>query len=341
VSRRKILSLAVSLALSAFLLAALFRQVRAEDIGDALRGIHPPGLALYAAVSLAAVFLRSWRYRLLLEPGACGWGPMILVTMARNAFEDLLPARVGSLSYIYLLDARVGVAFESAASSFLAAFVVDFLTLGPFVALAVLSVGGSSRAAFPAGLLLALAAGFFLAMALIWAKLASLLALLWRGAERAARRFKATDQKGWRRADEKARATIASLEALRARGLGLPVLGLSLLIRLAKYASLFALVGAVLRSYGLGPAEIGFGRLILVLTGAEMTSAFPIKGLADFGTWETAWAIGFKGFGFAAGLAAVSGFGVHLVTAVFEAGLGLVGLLLLTARRRPRTPPRA
>lgn len=340
-SRRKLISLILSLALSAFLLAVLFRQVRAEDIGAALRGIHAPGLALYAAISLAAVFLRAWRYLLLLEPGACGWRPMVLVTMARNAFEDLLPARIGSLSYIYLLDARVGVAFESAASSFLAAFVVDFLTLGPFVVLAVLSIGGSGRAAVPAGLLLALAGGFFLAMALIWIKLAPLLAVLWRGAAKAAARLHATDKKGWRRIDEKAVATIASLETLRARGRGLPVLGLSLLIRLAKYASLFALVGAVLRSYGLGPSDIGFGRLILVLTGAEMTSAFPIKGLADFGTWETAWAIGFKGLGFAAGLAAVSGFGVHLVTAVFEAGLGLIGLLLLTGRRRSRIPPRA
>lgn len=340
-SRRRVLSLIVSLALSAFLLAVLFRQVRAEDIGAALRGIHLPGLALYAAISLAAVFLRAWRYRLLLKPGACGWRPMVLVTLARNAFEDLLPARIGSLSYIYLLDARVGVAFESAASSFLAAFVIDFLTLGPFVALAVFSVGGSGRSGFPAGLLLALAAGFFLITALIWIKLVPILRTGWRGAEKAAGRLRVHDKKGWRLADEKAKATIASLEALRSRGLGWPVLTLSLLIRLAKYASLFALVGAILRSYGLGPAEIGFGRLILVLTGAEMTSALPVKGLADFGTWETAWAIGFRGLGFAAGLAAVSGFGVHLVTAVFEAGLGLIGLLCLTGRRRARIPPRA
>ena len=340
-SCRKLISLAVSLALSVFLLAVLFRQIRSEDIGTALRGIHLPGLALYAAISLAAVLLRAWRYRLLLEPGSCGWGPMVLVTMARNAFEDLLPARIGSLSYIYLLDARVGVAFESAASSFLAAFVVDFLTLGPFVALAVFSAARAGRTDFPAGILLALAAGFFLITALIWVKLVPLLTTIWRWTEKAAGRLGAADRKGWRLADGKAKATLDSLQALRSRAVGLPVLGLSFLIRLAKYASLFALVGAILRGYGLGPAEIGFGRLILVLTGAELTSALPVKGLADFGTWETAWAIGFRGLGFAAGLAAVSGFGVHLVTAVFEAGLGLIGLLLLTGRRRARIPPRS
>jgi uncharacterized membrane protein YbhN (UPF0104 family) len=336
VSRRKIVSLIVSLVLSVFLLAVLFRQVRAQDVLASLRDIFLPGLAAYAGISLLAAFLRAWRYRLLLEPGACGWGPLILVTLARNAFEDLLPARLGSLSYIYLLDARLGVAFESAASSFLAALVVDFLTLGPFVALAVLSAVRRGRADFPAGLLLALAAVFFLIVVLISLKLVPILQAAWSLAEKAASRLGIKGRKSWYIADEKARATIDAVNALRGRGIGFPVLILSFLIRLAKYAALLALLGALLRRYGLDAAGIGFGRLILVLTGAEMTSAFPVKGLADFGTWETAWALGFKGLGFGAGLAAVSGIGVHLITTVFEAALGLAALLALIARRPRR-----
>mgnify|MGYP001048189788 CR=1 FL=1 len=66
---------------------------------------------------------------------------MLLVTLARNAFDDLLPARIGSLSYIYLLDGRLGYPFERAVQSFLVAFIYDFLTLGPFVVAAVLLEG--------------------------------------------------------------------------------------------------------------------------------------------------------------------------------------------------------
>ncbi|MDD8027032.1 MAG: lysylphosphatidylglycerol synthase domain-containing protein, partial [Acidobacteriota bacterium] len=151
-SRRKIVSLAVSLALSVFLLAILLGRIRTQDLLATLSGVSLPTLALYAAITLLAAVLRAWRYRLLLAPGSCGFGPMLLVTLVRNAFEDLLPARIGSLSYIYFLDARLGVAFENAASSFILAFLIDFLTLGPFVLLAVLSVGRSAD--FPAGLLL-------------------------------------------------------------------------------------------------------------------------------------------------------------------------------------------
>jgi uncharacterized membrane protein YbhN (UPF0104 family) len=152
-----------------------------------------------------------------------------------------------------------------------------------------------------------------------------------------ARRTGRADGKGWLLIEAKGRATIAALEDPRNARAKLPVLGLSLLIRLGKYVSVLALLWALLARQGHGLADIGFGRLILVLTGAEMTSAFPIKGLADFGTWESAWALGFKWMGFGAGLAVVTGIGIHLISTLFEAVLGLSALLVLTARRR-KTP---
>ncbi|MDD8027284.1 MAG: hypothetical protein PHI34_12300, partial [Acidobacteriota bacterium] len=217
-------------------------------------------------------------------------------------------------------------------------FLIDFLTLGPFVLLAVLSVGRSAD--FPAGLLLGLAGVFFLAMvAAVW-KLVPILEFVLRSGERLAARFGWEGKKAWPWFRDKTRATAAAVDDLRSRRIGLPVLGLSLLIRLAKYASVFALLWALLARQGIGPSDIGFGRLILVLTGAEMTSAFPVKGLADFGTWESAWALGFKWMGLGAGLAVVSGIGIHLITTLFEAALGLAALLVLTGRR-PREDHRS
>ncbi len=336
VTRKRALSLVVSLILSVFLLAVLLRQVRAEDILSTLRGIYLPALAAYAAVSLVSAVLRAWRFRLLLSPAPPGWGPMLLVTLARNAFDDLLPARIGSLSYIYLLGGRLGYPFERAAQSFLVAFIYDFLTLGPFVALAVLLAGRGVD--FPAGLLLGLAAAFFVIVVLAAWKLVALLKAALALAERIARRTGRSDRKGWLLIEAKGRATIAALEDPRNGRVRLPVLGLSLLIRLAKYVSVLALLWALLARQGYGLSDIGFGRLILVLTGAEMTSALPVKGLADFGTWESAWALGFKWMGFGAGLAVVTGLGIHLISTLFEATLGLAALIVLTARRR-KTPP--
>jgi uncharacterized membrane protein YbhN (UPF0104 family) len=336
VTPKRALSLVVSLILSVFLLAVLLRQVRAEDILSTLRGIYLPALAAYIAVSLFAAVLRAWRFRLLLSPDPPGWGPMLLVTLARNAFDDLLPARIGSLSYIYFLDGRLGYPFERAAQSFLVAFIYDFLTLGPFVAVAVLAAGRGVD--FPAGLLLGLAAAFFVIVVLAAWKLVALLKAALNLAGGIARRTGRADRKAWLVIESKGKATIAALEDPQNGRTKMLVLGLSLLIRLGKYVAVLALLWALLAKQGYSLSDIGFGRLILVLTGAEMTSAFPIKGLADFGTWETAWALGFKWMGLGAGLAIVTGIGIHLITMVFETVLGLSALLVLTARKRRAKP---
>jgi hypothetical protein len=60
-----------------------------------------------------------------------------------------------------------------------------------------------------------------------------------------------------------------------------------------------------------------------------MTSALPVKGLAGFGTWESAWAVAFRLMNFEAGLAVISGIGVHLITNLFEYGLGFLSILIL------------
>jgi len=67
----------------------------------------------------------------------------------------------------------------------------------------------------------------------------------------------------------------------------------------------------------------------LGLSGAELTSALPIKGLAGFGTWESAWALTFRLMDFDPRLAVISGIGVHLITNVFEYSLGLGSILIL------------
>jgi glycosyltransferase 2 family protein len=89
-------------------------------------------------------------------------------------------------------------------------------------------------------------------------------------------------------------------------------------------------------------AEFGFFKLILGVTGAELTSVLPVKGLAGFGTWEAAWALTFSLMGIDEGLAIISGLGVHLLTNVFEYSLGIASLIILlfpwlrrSARRKP------
>jgi hypothetical protein len=333
VAVKKIPLILLSLVLSVFLLYVLFTRVRPADFIDVLTSVYLPALLVYMTVNLAATFLRAWRYRVLLHPIPISWGDILIVTLVRNSFDDLLPARVGSLSYIYVLTERLEKPFEHAAASFVIAFVFDFLTLAPFLIAAVLLVGlGTSG--IPSGAFLAAAAFFLTLFAVLAWKIAEAASFFRRAATALIAKTRWPGRPAVLRSFEKWDRTVAILRQTRPRGDYPRVLLASLFIRLGKYLSLFALLYAVLRSRGVSFPELDFWKTVLGLTGAELTSALPLKGLAGFGTWESAWAAALQLMRFDPGLAILSGLGIHLITNLFEYGLGLAGLAVLAFRRK-------
>jgi hypothetical protein len=72
--------------------------------------------------------------------------------------------------------------------------------------------------------------------------------------------------------------------------------------------------------------------MILGITGAELTSILPIKGLGGFGTWESAWALTLTQLGFESRIAILSS-GIHLISNLFEYILGLASILILSSPR--------
>ncbi|MGB8952473.1 MAG: lysylphosphatidylglycerol synthase transmembrane domain-containing protein [Candidatus Aminicenantales bacterium] len=325
-SRRVYITL--SAALSIFLLWYLFSQIKAEDLTRTLSRIYYPPLFAYMAVNLMATWLRAWRYKWLLQPQAIGWGNIFMVTFIRNCFDDLLPARIGSLSYIYVLNRRLNFPFESATSTFVVAFVFDFLTLSPFLILALLAVGFGS-APFSGTSLLFLSLLFFLAIFIILWKLVPLSRFLLKIYQAFLTALKVHRRKWANGSVEKAHVILQSLSQIQARKIYFPLFFLSLLIRLGKYVSIYFLLFALLRSHGFSLQNLSIWKTILGLTGAELTSALPIKGIAGFGTWESAWAFSFKLMNFEPRLAILSGITIHLLTNLFEYSLGIVSIAIL------------
>lgn len=336
--KNRLVYIALSAVVSVGLLWLLLSQVNTEDIIHTFSRIFLPALLVYMAVALLAAWLRAWRYKLLLRPQPISWPNMFLVTFIRNSLIDLLPARVGSLSYIYVLNKRLGFPFETATSSFVLAFVLDFLTISPFLVVSLIAVGlGANALSTPA--LLILAAVFFLLVFLVYWKLSPIARFFLTLFRRLLRFGRIEERPAARTAVRKFELTIQSLDSIRRRGNAIPILVLSFLIRMAKYISVFALFFALLRSHGFSLRDLNFWTFILGLSGAELTSVFPIKGLAGFGTWESAWALTFRLMDFDPRLAVISGIGVHLLSNIFEYSLGITSILILAWPyfRRKRT----
>jgi uncharacterized membrane protein YbhN (UPF0104 family) len=340
VSKKRIFYFLLSLLISVALIWLLLSKIEAKDILRTFLNIHVPALLIFFTLSLAGSFLRAWRYKVLLSPRKISWGNILLVTFIRNLFADLLPLRIGSLSYVYVLNARLKYSVNAAASSFVVSLVYDFLSLSPFLALAILVLGlGNNPLSTP--LLLLLSVVFFLfLLALIW-KLPEFCRMLLK-VYQFALKTTGKDQRKWAQLSiHKIQATITDIRALKQQKTDWPAFLLSLGIRSAKYGALFFLLFALLHSHGYTMADLSLWKTILGITGAELTGYFPLKGLGGFGTWESGWAIALVLLGFESRIAIISS-GIHLVTNLWEYLFGVASIVVLALperRKRKKSQP--
>jgi hypothetical protein len=335
-ARRGLWQWLVAVAVSGGILVYLFvgQGVDARRLGPLLAGMSPAWLAGFVGVSVAALLLRATRYWLLLERRA-PFGPVVLVTLVRNLFVDLVPARAGAaVSYLYLVTARLGLPIEAGVASLALSFVLDTLTLAPLLLGAVLLVGSGPMppAVLALGCLVLLAGS---AVGL-W-----LLAPGLRGAAALARRLPGR----LARIEGPLAGAAVDVRRLEGRQVLLPAVAVSLVLRLAKYGAYYCLLHALLASQAPPPGEaawnLGFLRVFLSVAGAELASSLPVPTVAGLGIYEAAGALGFGYWlGLPREMATLAVTAFHGLSQVHDYGLGLIALLVITAPLRPRRAPR-
>lgn len=326
--KNKLLYTLLSCAISAILIWLLLSQIESKDLIQTFSRIYYPALFSYMAIALVGTGLRAWRYKWLLHPHHIGWGNILLVTLIRNLFVDLLPARVGSLSYIYILNKRLNYSFEESTSTFVMAIIFDFITLSPFLVIS-LFVVGFNTSALPSSILLLISLLFFIIICFILLKITETFSYLLKASRFLMRTFR-IESKEWARISiEKIQSTKDHLSQIKKRKIFWQISFLSLFIRLAKYCSVYFLLFSILRSHDFTLKNLSFWKVILGSAGGNLTDVLPIKGIAGFGTWESAWALIFKMMNFEPRLAILSGIGVHLITNLFEYSLGIIAILIL------------
>lgn len=308
----------VAVAVSASILAYLFtaQGVDPRDVGAMVTAISWRGLAGFLLVSLAALLLRAGRYWLLLERRA-PFGSLLLVTLVRNLFVDLVPMRAGAAaSYLYLVTQRLGLPAEAAVASFALSFVLDTLALAPLLVLAVLFAG---TAPVPP---VWLVAGSLVVFAGSLVGLV-LLAPVLRGAAGLAGRLPGR----LARAAGPLAGAATEVRTLEGRRVLVPALGLSLLLRLAKYGAYYCLLQALLVGQGQPWGSLNFVRVFLAIAGAEMAASLPLPTIASLGPYEAAGALGFAYWlGLGKELATLAATAFHGLSQIHDYGLGLLGL---------------
>ena len=338
---RTALRFAASVAVSAGILWLVFREAGASA-GEVLQALGAMGLgtwAAYAAAQLLQGGLRAARYRLLLAGAGVaplpGRGRMFGVTLARNMFVDMLPARFGELAYWALLNRGENVKSADCVSSMTLSVLFDFLALAAVLAFAV-------------GMPLAEAGG---RAALLWGAVVAMLAAaaggaaLFRGprwAAALARRLPGR-ARGWRwllawTENFMDKLSNSFWQVRRAGVLG-KAAALSVGIRAVKYLGLAAAFYGVARTLRPALADLPVWQTLVGLIGGEGGAALPMPTFLSLGSYEATGAGAMRLAGVPGADAAIVLLGTHVASQIVDYSLGGLGLLGLLWGRRPAATP--
>lgn len=322
--RQRIIFIIFSLLTTVTVFIYLAKTITIDQLLSIIRGIHLPWIALFFFLSFCMSVLRTWRYQVALN--AAGHHPnnvaLFLITVVRNFFSDLLPARMGTLIYIYLVQTRLGIPFSAAATSFAFAFVFDMIALAVLIIPAVLIVSSETIALGTAlifSTLLLIGSLVFLSLLpnlLHWTQLIL--------------RNKKTHFIPLREPLAKALNSFHDDVILaRKQSIYWRIFALSIGVRCCKYLTLYTLLLALVVPLGFTVPDFPLPKVFLGLCSAELAASLPISGIAGFGAYEGAWALVFQLLGYTEQIAALTAISHHLITQIYGYSLGVFALLIL------------
>ena len=334
VSRMKTLTrLVVSAACSVLVLGLLLSlagslgaDVAPGDVVAALRSAVAALVAAYALCQLVQAFARAQRARVLLRASlpagtrVPGLFRMLLVTFVRGACADMLPARIGELSYVAMLNRGCAVPAADCLSSLSIGLLFDFLAL---LAVLAVSIPAAAQGLTLVGSMLMLAAICAAGVALLFFALP--VAAGWRWERFAPFRWRPI---AWLL--KLARDVAAAVVAVRRGRVAGRVLALSLAVRAAKYAGLYALFVAVTRPLWPALSHAPVSAVLVALIAAEGAASLPVPTFMSFGSYEAGGLAALTALCFPAGDSLVAMMAMHLLSQAIDYSLGGLAFLVFS-----------
>jgi len=324
---RRILFFGFSLAVTVVVFRALFHRVSWLEIRDMMMQIDLRWFGVFVGLSLIMHLLRTLRYRMVLRASGenPAFLPLLLVVVVRGMCVDMLPSRLGELVYLFLVRTRLGIGLGAASASFALAFLFDLLALAPLVVAGAWLMGAREVLSTPV-----LVSGGMVLLLLSLLLIRSLQPLL-RFGQWLIRPFVRKDQRWAVFLHETADSMSESLHRAKDQQLFWPLLGVSLLVRSAKYAALYVMMLALLFPQGYEWADLPLAPSFMALVSGEMAASLPASGIGGFGAYEGTLAFVMALFGHSEETAAALSISHRLITQVYGwvTGLLALGLLML------------
>jgi len=330
---KKILFRAVNVAVvvgfGIFLVYYLLNQVEIEDIKNAFLNIYKPSLIIGLVFMFSVDFFRAYRTKILIGSPRIGIGDMFLVSLVRNAFNMVLPARTGELSYVYVLKRKFKFPVEIGVSTLMIALVFDLVIVFSMIVISIVIVG-INRYAISSTNVILIAAGLLIAALLILFYLSKFIRLFIKIFDRVLSKYRIGKSKVIQYIYKKLVDTNKNIELIQKRKIYIKVYLASVPIRVLKFTSYYFLIHAVLKPMGFEFSDLSFWVIFLAAMAAEFSAVMPTHALAGFGTYEGAFVLAFVMLGFNKEISIIVGFSYHIINLIFTVAMGLLAIAILS-----------
>jgi len=308
----KISAVGITIALVAILLS----QIEVSDVITTLVGIDPLYLIAGFVLYICSYFFRALRFHILLNKEV-GLRDLFNIVCVHNMVNNILPARTGELSYIYLLKKLHDKKTGEGISTLLVARVFDFIIISFLFFISALVIRDLpdivSKIIWAIVGLLMFVLLLFLALVFYDEVFIDII-------RRFANRTGALRFSLVRYLLRKGAETVQSFKLIKSKKLFGYVFVTSMIIWYFQYSMLYILTNAM--NINLSFFEVLFGS-----TFAFFTTVLPIQGIGGFGTMEGGWTVGFIAVGLTKEAAISSGFAYHIIILTYFLFLGLTGFI--------------
>ena len=330
----------LSLGCSALIVGLLFglsgaagKDVSPAIIVCAVKGALAIFVAIYVACQVLQTLFRALRAKMLLAasmpPGTKipGLFHMTLVTFVRGACADMLPARIGELSYVAMLNKGYSVPASDCLSSLSIGLLFDFIALLAVLAVAI-PAAAQGMSLVGSTIMLALicavgSAGLFL----IFPALAK-----WIGGFAQCRLFKCKPLAALLKL---VTDTADSVVKTRKAGVASHIAAYSIFVRLAKYAGLYCLFVAITRPLWPSLSHAGLFSVLIALIAAEGAASLPVPTFMSFGTYEAGGLAALTALGFPTADSMAAMIAMHVLSQIIDYGMGGAAFIAFTWFAKP------
>jgi glycosyltransferase 2 family protein len=304
----------LALLITVVLLALLFTQIDLNDVITTLQNINPIYLLAGFIVYMCSYFFRAWRFHILLNREV-GIKDLFDIECVHNAINNLLPARTGELSYVYLLKRINNKTTGEGVATLVVARIFDLIALIILFFIATFLIIAIPKIILDALWIIAIFAFFlFIILVLILTRGKKFVT----GVQNVVRKLHCENNRGVNYLIRKGFETVESLDKIQMKKSFAALIASSLLIWGFNYFIVYLLMVGM-------NFQISILLVILGGTFILLTTVLPIQGIAGFGTTETIWTLVFVPLGLSLDQAIISGFCYHIVIILYFTILGLYG----------------